>query len=189
MLIVLRFGVFRFTAAEAEAIRPLIENSPLLSWLYAITSEQGASRMIGSAEVVIALLIAARPISARLCAVGSLAAAGMFLTTLSFMITTPGMWIQVEGLIVPSAAGAFVIKDILLLGAASWSAGEAFSAAQPPGLSRSRPSRQGVTGPGPQAADSPGFPRLRTTRVRSVIATRAFPMLGMCAMIHPRTGR
>ena len=28
------FGAFKFTAAEATAIQPLVANSPLLSWLY-----------------------------------------------------------------------------------------------------------------------------------------------------------
>lgn len=128
VLIILWFGIFKFTMAEAEAIRPLLENSPLLSWLYAITGVQGASRLIGSTEIVIAVLIALRPLSPRLCALGSLAATGMFLTTLSFLITTPGMFATVEWLIVPAGAGGFVIKDILLLGAAAWSAGEAIAA-------------------------------------------------------------
>lgn len=128
VLIILWFGVFKFTMAEAEAIRPLLEHSPLLSWLYAVTGVQGASRLIGSAEIIVAVLIALRPLSPRLCALGSLAAIGMFLTTLSFLITTPGMFATVEWLIVPAGAGGFVIKDILLLGAAAWSAGEAIAA-------------------------------------------------------------
>jgi len=52
----------------------------------------------------------------------------MFLTTLSFLATTPGMFTVVEGLPVPSGMGAFVIKDLVLLGAALWTAGEALSA-------------------------------------------------------------
>jgi uncharacterized membrane protein YkgB len=49
----------------------------------------------------------------------------MFLTTLSFLATTPGAWAIVEGFIVPAGAGGFLIKDIFLLGAALWTAGEA----------------------------------------------------------------
>jgi len=52
----------------------------------------------------------------------------MFLTTLSFLATTPGMFTVVEGLPVPSGMGAFVIKDLVLLGAALWTAGKALSA-------------------------------------------------------------
>ena len=70
-------------------------------------------------------LIAARPFSAKLSAVGSALAVGMFLTTLSFLVTTPGAWAHVDGFVVPGEAGAFIIKDVFLLGAALWTASEA----------------------------------------------------------------
>jgi uncharacterized membrane protein YkgB len=127
---ILFFGAFKFTAAEAEAIRPLIENSPLLGWLYSVTGVRGASRLIGVAEIVIALLIASRPFSPRLSAIGSIGAIGMFITTISFLVTTPGTWVVVEGFAVPGAMGAFIIKDVFLLGAAAWSAGEALRSAR-----------------------------------------------------------
>lgn len=125
VLIIAWFGVFKFTPTEAQAIQPLVANSPLLSWLYAVMDVRGASRLIGCLEIAIALLIAARPLSRRASAVGSLGAAGMFLTTLSFLFTTPGMWAMVDGLLVPSGGGGFIIKDMVLLGAALWTAGEA----------------------------------------------------------------
>lgn len=134
---VLRYGlvgliawlaVFKFTATEANAIVPLLANSPLLSWLLAVTDARGASRVIGSIEILVALLIASRPLSPLVSAAGSLAAVGMFLTTLSFLVTTPGMWVRVEGLIVPSGGAAFIVKDIFLLGAAMITAAEALRA-------------------------------------------------------------
>jgi len=124
VLIILWFGVFKFTPTEARAIQPLVSNSPLLSWLYRLTDVGGASRVIGLAEIVIGLLIAIRPLSVRASVVGSFGAVAMFVTTLSFLFTTPGMWARVDGLLVPAGGGGFVIKDLLLLGAALWSAGE-----------------------------------------------------------------
>jgi uncharacterized membrane protein YkgB len=55
----------------------------------------------------------------------------MFLTTLSFLVSTPGVWEQAPGfpVPVPSLAGAFLLKDLFLLGAALWTAGEALGAA------------------------------------------------------------
>ena len=82
------------------------------------------------AEIVIALLIASRPFSPRLSAIGSIGAIGMFITTISFLVTTPGTWVVVEGFAVPGAMGAFIIKDVFLLGAAAWSAGEALRSAR-----------------------------------------------------------
>lgn len=130
VLLVLWFGVFKFTATEAQAIQPLVANSPLLSWLYVLTGLRGASRIIGVAEIAIALLVAARPFSSRASVVGSIGAIAMFLTTLSFLVTTPGSWGVVDGVLVPTGAGAFLIKDLLLLGASVWTAGEALSAAR-----------------------------------------------------------
>ena len=128
VVLVLWFGIFKFTPTEAHAIQPLVANSPLLSWLYAFTDVRGASRIIGVAEIVIALLIAARPLSSRASAVGSIGAIVMFLTTLSFLVTTPGSWGVVDGVLVPTGAGGFLIKDLLLLGAALWTAAEALAA-------------------------------------------------------------
>ena len=128
VLLVLWFGVFKFTPTEAQAIQPLVSHSPFLSWLYALTGVRGASRLIGLAEIAIALLMAARPVSARASAVGSIGAIIMFLTTISFLATTPGSWGVVDGILVPTGAGGFLIKDLLLLGAAVWTAGEALAA-------------------------------------------------------------
>ena len=132
VLIVLWIGLFKFTPSEAEGIEPLLRHSPLLSWMYAVMSVRSASAVIGTAEVLIALLIALRPLSPRLAAAGSIGAIGMFLTTLSFLFTTPGMFKVVDGLFVPSGMGSFVIKDLVLLGAALWLAGEALTAAAGP---------------------------------------------------------
>jgi uncharacterized membrane protein YkgB len=129
LAILLWIGAFKFTATEAKAIQPLISHSPLMSWLYAVTDVQGASRLIGATELTIAILIATRPWSAVTSALGSLAATGMFLTTLSFLVTTPGTLVWVEGFLAPSEVGAFLAKDLFLLGAAVLTAGESLQAA------------------------------------------------------------
>jgi uncharacterized membrane protein YkgB len=52
----------------------------------------------------------------------------MFLTTLSFLVTTPGWEPSLGGFPAVSAMpGQFVLKDIVLLGAALWTAGEAWA--------------------------------------------------------------
>jgi reactive chlorine resistance protein C len=123
--ILLYFGLFKFTPTEARAIQPLLEHSPLLSWMYSILSVDTVSRVIGCAELAIAALILVRPWSRTLSGIGSLAATGMFLTTLSFLLTTPGLWHWVDGYPAPNEAAAFLLKDIFLLGAAIVTAGEA----------------------------------------------------------------
>jgi uncharacterized membrane protein YkgB len=82
--------------------------------------------------LVIAGLIATRRWFPGASAVGSLWAVGMFLVTLSFLFTTPGMWKSPPDfpLPVPSETDGFLAKDLFLLGAALWSAGEALRAAR-----------------------------------------------------------
>jgi len=82
---------------------------------------QRGSELIGIMELVIGLLIAIRHWSPKLCAVGSTGAILMFLTTLSFLVTTPSL---------DSATQGFIMKDVFLLGAAIWSAGEALRPAR-----------------------------------------------------------
>lgn len=130
VLVLLWFGAFKFTAAEAEGIRPLVSHSPFMSWLYSVMDARGVSRLIGTSEILAALLLALHPLRPRLSALGSLLAVGIFATTLSFLATTPGAFANVEGLVVPSATGSFLIKDLFLFGAALATLGEALGARQ-----------------------------------------------------------
>lgn len=132
VLLILWIGVFKFTPTEAKAIEPLLANSPLLSWLLAAAGVEGASKIIGTAEIVIAALLAVRPVLPRLSLVGSIGAIGMFLTTLSFLVTTPNSWRVVDGLLVPVGGGFFILKDLVLLGAACWTAADALKAGRRP---------------------------------------------------------
>ena len=81
---------------------------------------------------VLALLIAARPFWPRASAVGSVLAVGMFLTTLSFLVTTPGVWEPSLGGFPALSAipGQFLIKDLALLGISLWSLGDAWQASE-----------------------------------------------------------
>jgi uncharacterized membrane protein YkgB len=123
-------GLMKFTAYEAEGIRPFVVNSPLMSWVYGFMSVRGFSAVLGVVEVAIALLIAARPLSPRVSALGSVLAVGMFLSTLSFLVTTPGVWEpSLGGFPALSAVpGQFLIKDLALLGGSLWTLGEAWQA-------------------------------------------------------------
>ena len=125
-------GLMKFTTYEAEGIRPFVANSPLMSWVYGLMSVQAFSATLGIVEVAVAILIAIRPLSARASALGSALAAGMFLTTLSFLVTTPGVWEpSLGGFPALSAVpGQFLIKDLALLGISLWTLGEAWQVSE-----------------------------------------------------------
>jgi reactive chlorine resistance protein C len=131
VLILLWIGAMKFTAYEAEGIRPFVENSPPLAWTYPVFGVRGLSNLLGVTEILVGLLIASRPWLPRVSAVGSLLAVGMFLSTLSFLVTTPGAWVdELGGFPAISVLGQFLIKDVALLAIAVWSFGEAVRAAR-----------------------------------------------------------
>ena len=127
--VLLWVGLLKFTAFEAEAIQGLVANSPFMSWAYSVMSVRGFSAVIGSIEILLGVLIALRAVAPKLSAFGSIGAIIMFVTTLSFLLTTPGVWQPGYGF--PSLSpmpGQFIAKDLLFLGAALWTAGEALRA-------------------------------------------------------------
>ena len=110
------FGGMKFTAYEAEGLVPLVQNSPLVSWMYNIFSVRGFSTFLGFVELTIGLLIAGRIFSPALSAIGGFLSAGLFTTTVSFMISTPGAIEPSLGFPAISVApGQFLLKDIGLL--------------------------------------------------------------------------
>lgn len=110
--------------------RVLIRHSPLMSWLYDVFSVTFVARALGTMEIVAALLIALRPWWPLVSAAGSMLAVVLFLGTLSFLFTTPGVFAtHAHGIPVLSALpGQFLLKDLVLLGAAFWTLGDSLGA-------------------------------------------------------------
>jgi len=112
-LILLWIGIFKFTPTEANGIKNLVENHFLTFFVYDIVSVQTVSNAIGAIEIIIALLLI---FSVKFASLRKYAAIGMivtFLTTLSYLLTTPGIWKIVDGVPITDF---FILKDLLLLG-------------------------------------------------------------------------
>jgi reactive chlorine resistance protein C len=120
-------GAMKFTAYEAEGIKTLVETSPFMSWMYKAFSLQATSNIIGVAEITAATLIAIRPISARLSAIGSVLAVFTFLATLTFLFSLPGWEKSLGGFPALSGSGGFLLKDIVLLGASLFTLGDSLA--------------------------------------------------------------
>ena len=101
--------------------RVLIEHSPFMSWIYDVFSVTTVAHGLGTMEIVAALLIALRSTWPRASAAGSALAVVLFLGTLSFLFTTPGVFDEsVGGIPLRSVSGGFLIKDVALLGISAW---------------------------------------------------------------------
>lgn len=133
VLVIVWIGAMKATDYEATNIERLIAHSPLLSWGYRIWTVRQFSVVIGAAELVIATLIILRCLSPKACAIGSAGAALMFLTTLTFLLSTPGWEPTLGGFPALShGVGEFLIKDVVLLGAALWSLAESLASMHTP---------------------------------------------------------
>jgi reactive chlorine resistance protein C len=120
-------GAMKFTAYEAEGIKTLVETSPFMSWMYKVFSLQATSNVIGIAELTAAALIAIRPLAPKLSAIGSVLAVFTFLTTLTFLFTLPGWEASLGGFPALSGSGGFLLKDVVLLGAAFFTLGDSLA--------------------------------------------------------------
>ncbi len=130
--VLLWVGLLKFTAYEAEGIQGLVAHSPLFSWAYGVMSVRSFSAVLGVIEITLGILIALRFVAPRLSAYGSIGAIIMFLLTLTFLLSTPGVWQPGYGFpFLSPMPGQFIAKDLLPLGAALWTAGEALRAANP----------------------------------------------------------
>ena len=132
-LVIIWIGFMKFTAYESMGIQPLVSHSPLMAWLLNFMSIRAVSDALGVIEIIAALLIASRHLSARAAQIGGLMGICMFLITLSFLLSTPGAWApQLGGFPAPSGGalgpGQFILKDIVNLGVAIWVFGEATNA-------------------------------------------------------------
>jgi uncharacterized membrane protein YkgB len=115
------FGGMKFTTYEAQGISPLVANSPFLSWVYHVVSINAFGGLLGTAELIAAVLLALKPWLPKLSVLGGALAVVFFLGTLSFMLTTPGIGeASAGGFPVLSAIGEFLMKDIALLGLSVW---------------------------------------------------------------------
>ena len=122
-------GALKFTGYEAQGIQPLVANSPFMSWIYGVVSVEAFSTMLGVVELTTAVLLAVKPWWPKVSLLGSAMAIGIFLATISFLFTTPGIGEEsAGGFPVLSSTGQFLIKDLALIGIAVWTLGDALSA-------------------------------------------------------------
>lgn len=109
VIILLWVGLFKFTAVEADAIKGLVENHFAMGWMYKVMSVQQVSNIIGFFEVVTGIGLALSFFNKKIAMYSALASMVIFVTTLSFLFTTPGVFKLVDNFPVTDF---FILKDI-----------------------------------------------------------------------------
>jgi reactive chlorine resistance protein C len=148
VIVLLWIGGLKFADYEADSIVPFVSNSPALEFLYShnapeyrhhmnkegeLIAENRAwhqenrtyivSHALGLTIIALGLAIALHSPFPEIAAVGSCLLIGMCFVTLSFLVTTPEVWVpalgdSAHGFPYLSGAGRLVIKDCIMLGAA-----------------------------------------------------------------------
>ena len=130
-IILIWVGFLKFSSYEAEAVHGLALSSPFLSWLVHLMTQQNFSNLLGVIEIILGILIAIKPVSPKASSVGSIGAIFVFLLTLTFVLSTPGVWQAGLGFpYLSGLPGQFLAKDLLFLGAAIYTAGDAIRASK-----------------------------------------------------------
>ncbi|TOA10976.1 DUF417 family protein [Vibrio parahaemolyticus] len=111
-LVLAWIGIYKFTPTEAKLIQPLVENHFAMNWLYNVISVQAVSNIIGATEIVVAIGLIVGIKNNKIAYLSGIAAALIFVTTLSFLLTTPNTWKVSDGVLVTNF---FLVKDILFL--------------------------------------------------------------------------
>jgi uncharacterized membrane protein YkgB len=131
VVVIAWIGALKYTTYEATAIQPLIAHSPIFSWLYSTFSVRTFAAVLGSLEIIAALLIAIRPLFPRVSVIGSAMGVLLFLSTLSFLFTTPGVTAASGFPVLSVLPGQFLLKDLVLISASLWTLGDSLNAALP----------------------------------------------------------
>ena len=122
-------GALKFTDYEVQNAEVLVTASPLTSRLRQKLGAQQLGRLVGVMQIALGSLIVAKPVAPRASAAGSPGAAGLMVSTLSFLVTTPEAWQEGKGVPRLSMLGEALLKDTVLLGAALLTAADSLRAA------------------------------------------------------------
>ncbi|MEO5943615.1 MAG: DUF417 family protein [Ferruginibacter sp.] len=129
-IVLIWIGILKFTSYEAGGVAPLGEHSPFFSWLFPLIGANGFAELLGVIEITLGVLICFRAFVPKLSAWGSIGAAITFCLTITLLFSTPGVIQEGYGFpFISPMPGQFLIKDVVLLGAALYTAGEALTAA------------------------------------------------------------
>jgi uncharacterized membrane protein YkgB len=131
VLVIGWIGALKFANFEAHQIVPLVANSPFMGWLYHFLPVYTFSALLGVFELAAAILLAIKPIAPKLSIIGSLLSIVLFLSTVSFLFTTPGVGEPAGGgFPALSLTGEFLLKDVPLLGLSFWTLADAMKTVQ-----------------------------------------------------------
>lgn len=113
IIIMIWLGIAKFFDFEAKAIQGLVENHPLMSWMYNVFNYRTVSNIIGVSEIATGILLVIGLFKKVVLKWAGALMILTFITTTSFLFTTPGISTFKEGFPVTDF---FILKDLVFLG-------------------------------------------------------------------------
>lgn len=142
VLVLLSIGGLKFTQVEIEGLKPIIEPTPWLAWMYPAFGPANTSYLLGVIEIATAILLMLSPWSARAGLVGGALAALTFFVTTTIMYAAPIWETASGGFPWINELGQFLIKDVAMLGISLMVVGESLARKRsPPASASAHPSR------------------------------------------------
>jgi len=116
VIIFLFFGYQKWFDYEAQALIPYISNGPLISWMYPVFGNRGATWFLGVSEWAIALLLFMGFWNKKLGILGAIGSCFSFVATITIIPFMPNGWAaSAGGFPAMTEATAFLMKDLVLL--------------------------------------------------------------------------
>lgn len=118
VIIFLFFGYQKWFTYEADALVPYIGHGPLISWMYPVFGQRGATYFLGVAEWLFGALLLLGFWNKRLGILGALGSCFTFVATVTIIPFIPGGWAaSAGGFPAMTERVAFLMKDLVLFAA------------------------------------------------------------------------
>ncbi len=123
-IVLIWLGVTKLRNFEQDNIRHLVENSALLTWMFKYVATSTIVMIIAYGQIVCGVMIALKQLSDKLAFWGSLFIVIGCIISISFIFTSDMVWHPSFRFPELSKIGQSIVKDIILLAAASWCTAE-----------------------------------------------------------------
>lgn len=123
-IVLIWLGITKLRNFEQDNIRHLIENSALLTWMFKYVATSTVISIIAYGQIVCGVMIGLKPLSDKVAFWGSLIIVIGCIVSVSFVFSSDMVWHPSFRFPELSKIGQSIVKDIILLAAASWCTAE-----------------------------------------------------------------
>lgn len=117
-------GLMKLKNSEADYLKDVLSNSSVFSWMLKYITSYAFSQMVAYLQMLIGLMIALKPVARKVSFVGGIIAVVVLLLSVTTLFTSSYVWLSPYGFPELSKLGQSILKDVVLLGAAMWCAGD-----------------------------------------------------------------